>query len=101
MGDEFKGNVLPPFPVDDGTLDLMWAALHPGREAERSSLSDFLQLMAQMGGSDPNAVSEVVDDGSDGGPKVVVLRDQFYSHHDVVSALIEEVRRLRKESANA
>jgi hypothetical protein len=62
---------------------------------KQSTLSDFLQMMDRLGGSDPRAVSEVVDDGSDGGPAVRVMRDQSYHEHEVIRALIEEVRRLR------
>jgi hypothetical protein len=90
-------NQLPPFPVDDGTLDMLWLALHPGPEANKTSLWDFLDLMSEMGGSDIRAVEQVLDDGSDGGPQTVLMRDQHYHDHDVLSALIEEVRRLRAD----
>lgn len=92
---DFRGNRLPPFPVDDQTLDMLWAAVNPDPEVhDRSSLSDFLDLMSQLGGSDPQAVETVVDNGVER-PGIVALRDQLYSHHDVISALIEEIRRLR------
>lgn len=84
---------LPPFPVDDATLDLLvtavdpWAAGNP--EASRSSLGEFLQFMSQMGGSDTQAVAEVVDG-------IHMLRDRQYATNDVIEALVDEVRRLRK-----
>lgn len=75
---------LPPFPVDDGTLDLLSKAINPGPEAERSSVEDLLTLYSQLGGSDTGAVAEVIDE-----------RDPSYHVHDVLAALIAEVRRLR------
>jgi len=98
MSDNAGGRQLPPFPVDDGTLDLLWTALHPGPEAERSSLGDFLDLMSQLGGSDTNAVAEVLNDGTDGNPAILLMRDPQYSDHCVISALITEIRRLRGAS---
>lgn len=86
---------LPEFPVDDATLDLLWQAIYPGPEATSSSVWDFLSLMSEMGGSDTSAVEKVVDDGSDGGASIKVMRDPHYHDHDVLSSLITEVRRLR------
>lgn len=84
---------LPPFPVDDGTLDLLCAAIDPrgaGDElAERSCVGDFLDMMSQLGGSDTAAVAEEHADGW------VEMRDPTYSTHDVMTALVDEVRRLR------
>lgn len=88
-------NQLPPFPVDEGTLDLLWLALNPGPDAERTSVCDFLDLMAEMGGSDITAIEQVLDDGSDGRSPTYLMRDQRYHEHNVMSALIEEIRRLR------
>lgn len=79
-----------PFPVDDQTLDLLWTAIHPGPGVERSSVGDFLELMSRLGGSDPEAVKEEL------APDVYLMLDQFYHEHDVISALIAEVRRLRE-----
>ncbi len=91
MDDEFAGHVLPPFPVDPGTLDLLWIALHPDPEIQdRTSLYDFLDFVSQMGGSDTTAVAQ-----EHGG--ITMMRDQCYSHHDVIMALIEEIRHLRGE----
>lgn len=92
---------LPPFPVDDATLDLLTAALNPREhgdpEAASSSVWPLLTMLSQLGGSDTDAVAEVVDDGSDGGARVVVMRDPEYHEHDVLAALIAEVRRLRAQ----
>ena len=93
-------HVLPPFPVDDTTLDLLEAAINPWKtnpDAQRSSLWDFLDMMAALGGSDLTAVSEVIDEGIDGDGAVHVMRDQCYSDHSVILALIDEVRRLRED----
>lgn len=89
---------LPPFPVDEGTLDMLWMALNPGPEAERTSVADFLQFMSEMAGSDITAVEEVIDDGSHGGAAIHVMRDPQYHGNDLIAALVEEIRRLRKET---
>lgn len=76
---------LPPFPVDDATLGLLAGSLRPSPEAEKTSLWDFLSMMSQLGGSDIEAESE---DG--------VLRDAQYTDHDVILALIGEVKRVKQ-----
>jgi hypothetical protein len=87
---------LPPFPVDDATLDLCWSALHPDPEVFASSgVGEFLQFMSEMAGSDVKAVEEVIDDGSDGGAEIHMMRDPQYHHNDLIAALIDEIRRLR------
>lgn len=94
---------LPPFPVDDATLDLLEAAMNPWEhgdpEATQSSVWPLLKMLSQLGGSDTEAVEEVVDDGSDGGARTVVMRDPQYHEHNVIEALIAEVRRLRGRSS--
>lgn len=79
---------LPSFPVDDATLDLLWTALHPGPDAERTSVGDLLTLYSQMAGSDTEAVAEERDG-------IQTMRDPEYHHNDVLAALITEVRSLR------
>lgn len=95
---------LPPFPVDDATLDLLLVAINPWEngdpEAEQSGVGEFLMFMSQMGGSDTEAIEEVVNDGSDGGPSIYVMRDPEYTVHDVLTALIDEIKRLRGDQAN-
>ena len=85
---------LPPFPVDPATLDLLDHALDPRSHgdpaAETSSVWDLLRMMSEMAGSDVNAVEEEVSDG------VFMMRDPHYHDHDVLKALIAEVRRLRR-----
>lgn len=83
---------LPPFPVDEETLSLVWSAINPDWAiAERSSLFDLCDMYSRMAGSDPNAVSEVVEDG------IYVMRDVLYTDHDIIVSLIDEVRRLRAD----
>jgi hypothetical protein len=89
--DEFHGHRLPAFPVDDSTLDLLHASLFPRSEGERSSLYDFLDFMSQLGGSDTGAVKEQLSEHTR------LMRDEHYSHYDVIAALVEEIRRLRRE----
>ncbi|HZN76082.1 MAG TPA: hypothetical protein VFC00_31000 [Micromonosporaceae bacterium] len=85
---------LPPFPTDDATLDMLAAAVDPWQHghhnADRTSLHDFLTLMSQLGGSDTNAIAEDHQDD-----RIQVMRDPVYSEHGVISALIDEIRRLR------
>lgn len=88
---------LPPFPVDDGTLDMLWTAIHPGHDAERSSLCEFLDLYSELGGSDIEAVTSEEEEN---GITFRTMRDQRYHENCVLSALIEEVRRLRKPTAS-
>lgn len=87
-----RGNatvILPPFPVDDTTLDLLEHALNPGPHAERSSVGDLCRLYSELAGSDLNAVEETIGE-------VTVMRDAEYHPHDVIAALLAEVRRLRQ-----
>jgi hypothetical protein len=87
---------LPPFPVDDGTLDLLWTALHPDPEvSERSSVGDLLRMFEEMAGADPTAVENITESG------LHVMRDPAYHPNDVIAALITEVRRLRGVPAPA
>ena len=94
---------LPPFPVDDATLDLLEAAINPREhgdpEANQSGVWPLLKMLSQLGGSDTEAVEGVIDDGSDGGAQIVMMRDPQYHDHDVIEALIAEVRRLRGGSS--
>lgn len=84
---------LPPFPVDDTTLDMLTAAIDPraagDHQAESSSVGTFLEVMSQLGGSDTTAIEEQIDDA------LVVMRDPQYGVNDVMAALIGEIRRLR------
>lgn len=85
---------LPPLPVDDVALDLYLAALDPSEG--RSSLGDVLRLYAEMGGSDPEAVEEELFlPGNAISEWCEVMRDPSYHPHDLIRALIDEVRRLR------
>ena len=90
---------LPQFPVDDSTLDLLSLALDPGEDAERTSVGDFLDFMSQMGGSDTTAVAEIIPGNPLGldieDAEIHVMRDAAYHEHDVMKALLAEVRRLR------
>ena len=82
-------SALPPFPVDDTTLDLLWSALHPDPEvSDRSTVTDLCVMLSELGGSDTTAVAE--QDGD-----VRMMRDPQYTAHDILAALVEEVRRLR------
>ena len=81
------------FPVDDATLDMLLAAIDPHTHgdptAQMSSVGKFLDMMSELAGSDIIAVAEQVGDD------VTVMRDPRYSEHDVMAALVAEIRRLR------
>lgn len=84
---------LPPFPLDEQTLQLLDHALDPwdhGDPAAVSSLGGFLEVVSAIAGSDTAAV-EPAD-----GP-VTVLSGPRYSDHDLIRALVAEVRALRVE----
>lgn len=91
---------LPPFPVSDDVLDAVEHAL--GAVIDESgtltgaefSLHDLLDFYA---GVDPANVTLVDATGLFGLP-VYESHDVHYHAHDVIRALIGEVRRLRDES---
>jgi hypothetical protein len=85
---------LPPFPTDDTTLDLIEQAIKPGVHNERTSLLDLCEMYASLAGADPAATDGVI--GSIRGEPVMLMRDPSYFEHDIIEALIGEVRRLRK-----
>jgi hypothetical protein len=87
-------DLLPPVPVDDEWLALFWAALHPGLEADRTSIFDVLRMLSEMAGSDTQRFDDVVD-GVPADGVVPIASDPLYHPNDVISALIAEVRRLR------
>ncbi len=67
---------LPPFPVDPTSLDLLDAAVRPDAAlASRTSLSEVCAMFAELVGA---------GSGTE------------YHHNDVIAALIDEVRRLRR-----
>lgn len=76
------------FPVDDITLDLLHTALHPGPEAERTSLYDLLELLSDMHHG-PLGEPQELSEG------IVYRPGVRWSPHDVIDALIGEVCRLR------
>jgi len=101
---------LPEFPTDEGTLDMLMLAIDGGEGSTRSSVSDFLDMMSAMGGSDTTAVAEVInDDPRDEDPydsrgdqpnmgqEIHVMRDPIYHEHDVIRALIAALRAERAQ----
>jgi hypothetical protein len=83
---------LPPFPVDDQTLDLLSAAVAgTAGEGGRSSVGELCDLYSQLGGSDTRAVV----DPDVGGSGIAEMRDPRYHPNDIIAALADEVRRLR------
>lgn len=83
---------LPPFSTDEAVLELLEAAMYPREhgdpDAQTSSLQVTLDFFSAMAGTDLAAVEEDHDVAQ-------VMRDPHYNVHDVIMALIQEVRRLR------
>lgn len=96
-----QGRRLPAFPVDDFTLDqlehAMATSVEVGEDGEyrcvggEFTLSTFLKFMS---GYDPERASHV---GYVGDVPMYEVWDEQYSEHDVLRALVAEVRRLRAE----
>ena len=100
-----KGRMLPQFPVDDFTLDQLEHALNtcvdsmtlPFQDSDEPrklvggefTLSMFLDFMS---GHDPQRATLV---GYADDVPIYEGWDQRYSEHDVIRALVLEIRRLR------
>jgi hypothetical protein len=98
-------NQLPDFPVDPTTLDLLEQAMRPENPVgDRARLHEFLGHYSMMGGSDTSAVAEVIvpsqDDGEDGPSGINEMQHPQYTLDDVITSLITEVRRLRRQLAS-
>lgn len=83
--------VAQEFPTDNVTLDLLWTALHPGPDAERTSVGDLLDLLSDMHFGPLGEPEELADD-------IAYRPGTRWSTHDVIAALVTEVRRLRATS---
>lgn len=89
-------NLLPSFPVDDVTLDCLEHALNgawhvdaDGNHRLVGADYSFTQLLDFLSGYDPAWLIETE-------PGIVEYRGgALYHSHDVIRALIAEVRRLR------
>lgn len=98
---------LPPFPLDDFTLDQLEHAVNTstevGEDGERRcvggdfTMSEFLDFMS---GHDPGRSTLVgYGDLAGTGNDIPIYEswDQHYSEHDVIRALVAEVRKLREQ----
>lgn len=93
---------LPPFPVDDATLDLIesalassfvgWAEDGPLREPGQFGLDRVLEFLS---GYDPTLCVPLLNEYDTELPDAVEYTGTLYSEADVMRALIGEVRRLR------
>lgn len=77
-------DTLPSFPTDDMTLSALEHAL-----TSSYTVTDLLDFLAGCVGEDPN--EEWIDAG------IVYDTRIHYHEHDVIRALITEIRRLRGE----
>lgn len=80
-----KTSDLPEFPTDEATLALLDLALNPRPNSERSSLGELLEMLS---GYDPSKLIQIND-------AWVEYPEPTYHPHDVIRALVAEVRRLR------
>src|SRR5690242_2151591 len=110
---------LPPFPVDDATLLAVEHALGAALTYDRPdhalsdsadngpwivgaeySLSQLLDFLANSTGRDPNEelIREADPERPDTWEGAAIVYDtrEHYSEHDLIRALIAEVRRLRE-----
>lgn len=101
-----EGRTLPPFPVDDFTLDQLEHALNTCRGDDGElvggefNLPKFLDFMS---GYDPDRSTLIghtdtipgTDIPTDHAVPIYENWDQHYSEHCVMRALIAEIRRLR------
>jgi hypothetical protein len=106
------GRTLPPFPVDDFTLDQLEHALNTCVEVlddgsrkpvgGEFTLSTFLDFMS---GYDKERSTFVgyAGDPVGFGEQVPIYEswDQHYSHETVIQALVAEIRRLRADQARS
>jgi len=97
---------LPPFPVDDSTLDLLEesfkAAYTIAEDGEHQIVGaefNLPRLLDFLSGSDPDR-SHLIGYSGDGIP-IYEMWDQHYSERDVLIAMVAEVRRLRQACPNA
>lgn len=119
---------LPPIPLDDMTLDAIDHALGgvltydrpdgapedggPWRIGADYSLATLLDFLAGATGRDPN--EELIQAGRDesdlpewergrdwSGAEIVYDTRTHYSDHDLIAALVAEVRRLRSPATTA
>jgi hypothetical protein len=81
---------LPPWPVDEQSLELLHRAVRPPEDAQRSSLGDICRMFSELAGADLNAIE--MDPWLQG---IKVFRDPEYHPTDIIAALVEEIWRLR------
>lgn len=87
--------VVPDFPVNDQTLTLVEMALDATTTGQ-TSLGNLLDLLS---GFDASKLRPVMDGAGRPVPDVEEYPDPLYSEHDLIRALIAEVRRLRAGAA--
>lgn len=80
------------FPVDDETLALIDQALDP-TVTGRSSLGELLDILS---GYDPSKLVPLLDEDGREVPDASEYPDPLYHSHDVIRALVAEVRRYRE-----
>ena len=93
---------LPPFPVDDFTLDQIEHAMagvytidDDGEHRLIGAEFSFNQLLDFLSGYDERKLTQAVNQYDTPIPDVFEYPDAIYHPNDVIRALVAEVRRLR------
>ena len=94
---------LPPFPVDDMTLSVVYDSLDqvfdcvPGSEPVSVSGPGFglWDVLNHLSGFDPSRLVQAVNEYDQPIPDMYHYPDPTYSPEDVIRALIDEIRALR------
>lgn len=85
---------LPDFPVDEATLALLDRAL----DSSLTGVSSVGALLGLLSCYDPTKLRPLLDEDGYEVPGFVEYPDAIYHPHDVIRALMAEVRRLRAVS---
>lgn len=100
---------LPPFPVDEETLNVIYDSMNrvvvgfddnnePIRDGSPFSLEDVLNMLS---GYDPSLMVQAVNEYDQPIPDIYEYTGPgIYHQHDLIRALIDEIRRLRSSSAH-
>lgn len=101
---------LPPFPVDDETLNVIYDSMDrvvtgfdengsPIREGSPFTLDDVLNMLS---GYDESLTVQALNEYDQPIPDIYEYTGPgIYHQHDLIRALIDEIRRLRNEIRSA
>lgn len=97
---------LPPFPVDDETLNVVYDSMnrvvaHVTDSGEHVYTDDsapfsLAQVLDMLSGYDETKVVQAVNEYDQPIPDIYEYPGAVYHPHDLIRALIDEIRRLRR-----